>query len=156
MKIKQLTQPMSPSRMKTDLLTLLFTTVFHRKAAHFRDVHCFTSNYKAISCIFYLFLSKNLHYLSICYRIKSQYLCLMFNAFSNLNSTYLSLFIFHYPPSWVLVKAKQIPSLVKRLAHSGLAAFGNTTGVPPNLLHLAKSYLSPGTSWRPSSKMSAA
>lgn len=144
----------SPSRMKTDLLTL-FTTVFHRKAAHFRDVHCFTSNYKAISCIFYLFLSKNLHYLSIRYRIKSQFLCLMFKDLSNLNSPCLSHFIFHFPPSGVLRRAKQIPSLVKRLAHSGLAAFGNTTGVPPNL-HLAKSFLSPGTSWRPSSKMSAA
>lgn len=152
MKIKQLTQPISRSQMKTELF-ILFTIVYHRKAAQFRDVHCFYSNYKAISCIFYLLLFKNLYYLPTFYRIKSQFLCLMFKALSNLNSTYLSSFIFHYLPLWGLCRARQIPSLVKRPVHPGLAAFGNATHVLPNLLPLAKSSLSPGTSSRPSSCM---
>lgn len=110
--MKHLTQPTSPSEVKTELLTV-FSSVFHHKAAQFRAVCCICSNYKAISCIFYLFLFKNLHYLPICYRIKVQIPLLGIQSPFQFESTYLSSFISHYS-SWGSIRAKPLYSLLKR------------------------------------------
>lgn len=73
---------------------------------------CGCSNYKAVSCIFYLFLSNKFHYLYIFYWIKSKFLCLAFTFWFEFNLTFPTLFpiILHQSPS----RSKQVYSLLKR------------------------------------------
>lgn len=122
MTIKQLTQPTSPSAVKPALAHIF--TCFHHGTPPVTAVCCYCSKYKVISYIFYLSWSKNPHYLSMFYRIKSKFLCLASKAL--IPVLFNSMFPVVFPIILLqesFMTAKWVYSLLEEQAHSSPAAF---------------------------------
>ena len=119
-----------------------FHHCLHQKVPQFTAVCC-CSNYKAVSCIFYLFLSNKFHYL--------------YSFVWNSNTFWFEFnlpFQLYFPLFFIspLLDPNKSTHL-KRHTHSSPATFGNAI-IPPTLVLLAESFLFPRTNSRPSSCMS--
>lgn len=122
MTIKQLTQPTSPSAVKPALAHIF--TCFHHGTPPVTAVCCYCSKYKVISYIFYLSWSKNPHYLSMFYQIKSKFLCLASKAL--IPVLFNSMFPVVFPIILLqesFMTAKWVYSVLEEQAHSSPAAF---------------------------------
>lgn len=134
----------SPSEVQA-ACSQVFSPVLPHKAPQFRAVCHFCSNHKAISCIFFLFLSKKLHCLSIFLQNKVQ---IPLPCIQSPFRFEFDLPLQVYFPLFSFMSSLLEPNRSTHCWKAGTfqaATFGNATSIPPNLFHVAKSFPSPGT-----------